>query len=494
MDLVFRALIGLFRLGAIALFMLAAGVAGGGWYLGERQAEAMAEREAEKAAALAAGPPPAVEITAFDRDAHVGPLNEVQVRAQLDLSMDYELTLEKSGADSYAYMIPLIAARPEAGAGAKAKDLSEMTAIERLLQQARPVQAEPEVLGVVLYSGPGFELDDISPMMLMLDAEEMGSRGPILTLNGALGGHGEFGEMVRDSFEEQGRTLPEGVPVIKPYLEGRAAALAPREPRAFGLFHLSLAVAGVLVLLGVVRLAVGDRFGAPRPKAPQAPAAGPLGTRKAAFEPVDPVLAAARTSQGQMPLPPGTSEADMPEWQRRLRAKAEAGQSGVPGALQARAGLRDKTADTALGDLRPVRRSGGLGVVHRALIGVLLVAFVLVLGATVWGLVSDAAARDAARAPAQVSTEEALARSFAEAVVPSTPAEERGRWDVDFAPAAQWVVKTWALAISGDKGAQLTLGLIFGGLTLSGFLIRWFLAVRGSLRPRNRVISTMGYN
>lgn len=87
-----------------------------------------------------------------------------------------------------------------------------------------------------------------------------------------------------------------------------------------------------------------------------------------------------------------------------------------------------------------------------------------------------------------------FAQAVADVVVPVTPAEEMGRWDIDFAPVAQWFVAKAALAAMGDAEAQMLLGgMIFGFLFLL-FVLRYFWILRSSLARRQRTasISSMG--
>ncbi len=184
--------------GPLALVVIGAALFGAGVYfegLGE-------EREQRRAAALAKGPPPVVDIEAFSKRRDVHDFSEVHVRTQLDFSMDYRLTLTGDGADEYAYMIPLVATDAPEG-------------------------QVPQSYGILMLDHSSFTFDDIDPLQYLGNAETFGAFGPVVTLNGRSGVLTTFEDIVDDSFSREGRALPSSALILREYRNGREAAFAP---------------------------------------------------------------------------------------------------------------------------------------------------------------------------------------------------------------------------------------------------------------------------
>lgn len=454
MQYILAGLIRFLMSGPLALFGGAAAVLAVGYFLQVSENE----REVRKAAALAAGPPPVVNIEDYDRATDRTDMGEVNLRAQLDFSMDYQLTLEGSSSTDRALMVPLM----EAETG--------------------------EPVGVALYTGRNFQFEDMEPMALLAKSQGFGEVGPILHLNGETGPLGKWDEIVEDSFREQGRAFAPGFLIVYPYVDGREAAFAPKtNSSVFGLFSK---IAGAIALLGILKLV----FRKPDPVAAEIPDLPPLQPAEApqtpsGFSPLDdPFALTGSDRKGMMqddqadplavtpaPVMAAKTDENIPEWKRRLDAKIN-GQ------------IAQDTASTALraemlGANATAKRSFG-STLRRAALILVGAVFGLVLVATIGDLLMDARQNDAAAAVAIPSAEERVAQVVAEYVAPTTDAADKEWYEIDFAPIAQWFVSKGLLAISGDKNAQLTLAMMVGGLFLFMFMLRWFFFVRGMFRPK----------
>lgn len=453
MQYILAGLIRFILSGPMALFAGAVAVLALGYFLQLSENE----RELRKAAALAAGPPAVVDIEEYDRATDRTDMGEVNLRAQLDFSMDYQLTLEGSSSTDRALMVPLM--EVETG----------------------------EPVGVALFTTGNFQFEDMEPMALLAKSQGFGEVGPILSLNGETGALGKWDEIVEDSFREQGRTFAPGFLIVYPYVEGRAAAFAPKTSTIFGLFSK---IAGAIALLAILKLV----FRKPDPVAVEIPDLPPLQPSQApqtasGFSPLDdPFALTGSNRRGMMeddqadplavtPAPVMAAKADgnIPEWKRRLDAKINGQAADDMGSAALRADM--------LGKSDPARRSFGATLRKAALI-VVGAVFGLVLIATIGSLLMDARQNDAAAAVSIPTAEERVAQVVAEYVAPTTAATDKEWYEIDFAPIAQWFVAKGLLAVSGDKNAQITLAMMVGGLFLFLFMLRWIFFVRGMFRPK----------
>ena len=230
MHAVFRAIIGFLRLGPIPLGLIAAAFFGAGIWLQMQENQI----NLEKAEALLAGPPPAVNLSDFNPVHDIHPFDEVAIRAQLDLTRDAELTLERRGNDDLAVMVPLVAVDavvPEEG------------------------EAAPEVLGVALFTGEAFAFDDLTRTDLRDMAREFGAFGPVLTLNGRLDGPGDFDDVLAQSFAQSGAVLAPDALHIYPYMEGRVAAFDAAWPFQTSIFGAFAWIGGAFGVFALFKLA-----------------------------------------------------------------------------------------------------------------------------------------------------------------------------------------------------------------------------------------------
>lgn len=174
--------------------------------------------EAEKAAALAGGPPPAARLEAFDAARHRGPFDEIVMLAQVDLGAVYQLSRGSPASGERRWIAPLYAT-----------------------DARRPADAPLAVL---------FETEGGVPEAKMRPwVEGVGPIGPILRLNGRLESPGSFGSMVADALGQAGLSKRVALLYVDPFLDGREAALAPNDDWKWS--------TGGLGALGVVALAYG---------------------------------------------------------------------------------------------------------------------------------------------------------------------------------------------------------------------------------------------
>ncbi|PCJ86811.1 MAG: hypothetical protein COA52_14585 [Hyphomicrobiales bacterium] len=200
MRALFLLLFKFFRLGPIGLLLVACVLVGAGQWL-QNSLQGQIDR---RAAALAAGPPAVVEFSAFDPALHQSSYSEVRLMVQLDLRYDSRLTLEKSGTDHLAYMVPILPVEPNG-------DIINSQAV-----------------GVAIWDGSGFSFDDISPGDLVDEGKSFGAFGPILVLNGLVSSVGELDSLVDDALSEGGLVLAPDALILRPFLDGREAGLAPK--------------------------------------------------------------------------------------------------------------------------------------------------------------------------------------------------------------------------------------------------------------------------
>jgi len=533
-------LVWLVRLGPLPLVLIAAAILGGGFY-SEIDAQ---KKDAARAAAIAAGPPEVVDIAAFDPQVHVAPFDEVRLNAQLDLAMDYQLTIERDGADDLGYMVPLLAQD-----AVPASQDGDRTPIERDALANGPDW--PEVVGVAIFTDRDFDFDQIDGTTLASQAKAFGRFGPITVLNGRqAGGLGMWDEIVRDSFAEQNRAFPRDPIVIFPYVDGRAAALSPRQGDTFSLFDMSKIVAGIFGVLGLLKMVI--HVGSGRPKGDVAPAPKPARMAARPESRPDPARDAAAT-----PAPQG----NQPPWKTRLaektgfptaaarvsapapaaapeppaddrdaadaiaalysemqndpdftrpefdpgfeKARRPTGRAPVveaPGEVAAQPRRRnpdfevdfipepqpERRADrfrqaVPEGEAVETRRSG-LSLVHKLVLGIVGLAFAVILGAVLMSLFETAAENDVRAA--ELSPQEILAAEIAQRFAPATPPDQRAWYEVDIAPVAQWFIAKGLLAAAGDKAAIITLLSMGVGLFTALFMLRWFFFARATLTPR----------
>ncbi|MBS8225883.1 hypothetical protein [Vannielia litorea] len=221
LNRLFAALAWPFLLAGIGAFGLC------GWLLLEELHES---REME---ALARAPQPeAVAIEAFDRAVHIHAFDEVHVKGQLDLSMQYDLVAPNpaGGADYVGVMIPIYAEGAESTEGG--------------------------AQGVLLFDqGPGGDTigeTEVNTLVAQIDGE--GAVGPIISVAGRAASAGLYRPLVFDAFAENGRVLDETFLTIAPFRAARELALARapdlEQPMILG---MGGTIAVLLAMIGFAR-------------------------------------------------------------------------------------------------------------------------------------------------------------------------------------------------------------------------------------------------
>jgi hypothetical protein len=182
------------------------------------------QREAEKAEALRMDAPAPVAIDAFTTaDVHLA--EEVHVTTWINTDHNYELTKTRKGTDTVRRMFVLF------GPG----DTSE-TKVARGVVVLHPVDVDAfleQVLSTADVTDPRFVFSLLGKRV----------RSPDLS------------DMVDEAFEERDLSKDSDFLVIEPYLEGRAAALAPdpEAPRRVATIFGMLGAISALITLGKLR-------------------------------------------------------------------------------------------------------------------------------------------------------------------------------------------------------------------------------------------------
>jgi hypothetical protein len=196
-------------------------LAGGTWYLFEYIYQSELEENQLRAEALEAGPPDLVDIAVFDRARDMNPAQELNVEAWVNFDYNSHLTLSKNGRVKDERYLYILFGKTDDATSTKARGAVLLTESERLKFVEQAV----------------FLIDDFSSDQLTFP------------FNGLPATTGDFGSLLNDALEDQGLTRADNFILIKPFLSGRAAGLAPRNVegmRSFGrkvvMFLLALAV------------------------------------------------------------------------------------------------------------------------------------------------------------------------------------------------------------------------------------------------------------
>lgn len=221
-------------------------------------------------------------------------------------------------------------------------------------------------------------------------------------------------------------------------------------------FGVMAKIGGAAVIAGLLLFMICELRGATPASVTVAQAAVPVAASAAPDDP-----------------PPASVPGRVADWQRRLAEKTAAPIAGEPAAPRSRIGAR----------------------LHRGALALVGVAFVGLLGLTIWNQVASslmAAAEPPAPAPITV---EDLAFTVADAMIADAPADRH--WtQFDLAPVIEWFTAKAALAMLGDRTAMLQLGMIVGGVMFSIVGLYVFLVLRriNGSRRRYADVGSMGYN
>lgn len=226
----FRFILMIFGLPWPVLVLLACGLFGLGHY-SKQQALSF---EAEKAQALVEGQPEPVPLDQFE-DGDVHPADEVHVTTWINVAHNYELTLQKRGADTVRRMFVLFG--PGDGMDSSV---------------ARGV--------VVIHP------DSVDRFLAVMIAGMVGEEdGKLLfNLNGKREASPDLSSMVNDALADRGLHKAADFLVVEPYLDGREAALKPDAEAPESGMQLFGTLGAVLLVLALKNFATGRRTPAPQ--------------------------------------------------------------------------------------------------------------------------------------------------------------------------------------------------------------------------------------
>ena len=427
---ILSALYSFLRLGPIGLGIGAAIILGIGYFLQISQND----RIAAEAAALAAGPPVAVDVAKFDRERDATELREVVLRGQAVFDFAYRLTLEKDTSDLEAFMVPIV---------------SETATSER------------DIVAIAFFYESGFRHERLTPEFLTNGLMGFGNIGPIMEYNGKLSSLGTWEDITLDAFAEKGLMFNDDMLIVWPYIDGRAVAFAPPEADETTMFGFFSKIAGAIGLLALIKLVFGKE-----------PEAQPH-AHDAAILTLSPEIEEV-PQRNAVPL-----------WKQRSGLVEESEYESGPAHIES-AQFETPMLDAAT----PKAKRPALGI-RKIMIGVVGGLFLLGLASTVSDLIGKSSAIEVTEAQ---SVQEFVAQSAAEAIVPD--ADPNRHWtDIDVAPIAEWFVAKFFLAVAGDFDAQILLCGMLVGLFVAMFALRWFFIVRRALRPRTTArFDSMGIN
>jgi hypothetical protein len=234
-------------------------LAGGAVWVGEQVYVRALQTEAAKAAALAEGPPAAVDLAAFDLAEDRHGANEVNLRGWIDTTLNYELVKRSNGVTtSRRYMYALFGESDPAGSK---------------LVRAALVLTEKEKDAFVA------ELDRW--------AVDVNAQGYVFEINGFGSTSVTLGGLAFDAIAEQGLRRADDFVFIEPFFDGREAALAPhgvpaKQRKMFWLIAAGIALFGLGKRMFARKDAIGrsaaagpDPHAMPVPKAPLASGIAP---------------------------------------------------------------------------------------------------------------------------------------------------------------------------------------------------------------------------
>jgi hypothetical protein len=280
-----------------------------------------------------------------------------------------------------------------------------------------------------------------------------------MTLNGEMRGMRKWEGLIEDSFYDEGLQMPADPSIIWPYIQGREVALAPPAPGAFTIFGVLSKIAGVIALLALGKLIVTK----PQDNTPsQGAGAGPVIPRRVSSQNAG-AASADPTSRG------------VPLWKQRSGLVADIAELEALPKLPTESPLVDELFEDFY-DVIAVAKQFKFSM-RSILIGLVGAAFVVLLTATLWGMLADTKSND--QAVGIVALETVMTEQTAVDTQPG-----RHWTDIDVSPIADWFMAKAVLATSGDRDAMILMGVLIGGLLVALFMLRWFFVMRCALQPR----------
>ena len=181
---------------------------------------------ADRELALRQGPPAPVALQDFNSGLHTAPAGEVSIHAEADLSKSVVLTLPGRKPSQRALVVPLYslsemgAAVVEAGSDASTSALTAQVA-----RRAVEVTEQPLALGILFFPIPADAAAPEDPSVLASDVYGEGQFGLVATLRGQHADPGDFALMAAGAFSAMGVAVAGEALVVRPFAEGRRAAL-----------------------------------------------------------------------------------------------------------------------------------------------------------------------------------------------------------------------------------------------------------------------------
>ncbi len=244
------------------LLLVAALIAALGLIAGYVEVHQQADREL----ALRQGPPPAVAIQEFRTDTHLGPADEVVVRAEADFSRSVVLALPGDARQRRAVVAPLFPLSEVGSALVAAASETPASALSAQVARRAPVPTDaPSALGFLYHPLPADTPLPTDGSVTVAASFGEGRWGTVVELNGISTTAGEFGLMAAGAFAALGIGLPDGALVVEPFTAGRVTALTAAEPTRSHVFLFYAAFALSVVALAA---ALRDGFLTPRAAAP----------------------------------------------------------------------------------------------------------------------------------------------------------------------------------------------------------------------------------
>lgn len=207
---------------------------------------------ADRTLALRQGPPAPVALQHFDAKRHVGPAQEVVVRAEADLDQPLVLRLRGSDREILAFPLHRLSDLGEAAIlAAQGRETASLGA--QVARRTDVPGTRPKALGVLI-----FDLDGRDPEAIDLrshvDAFGKGRFGTVIEINGAAQDPGGFALMIDGALSVSNMELAEPFLTVHPFEQGREAFMrhaAPVTEKGRYFFWTALGVTLLALLLSL---------------------------------------------------------------------------------------------------------------------------------------------------------------------------------------------------------------------------------------------------
>lgn len=224
-----------------AYFPIAAGIG----YLAEEMYKSELQEQRERVQALEQGQPDLIDLSLFRKDAHIGPVNEVNIEGWINTDYNYNLTKSTNGVQTSERFMHLL--------------FGQGDTVDSKVVRAALVLTEAEKEKFMDSFGSfssGFS--------------ESGDH-LLFKFNGFASGSDSFSSLVKDALKEKQLRFSPDFIYITPFFNGREAALAPHGAPEEMRMNVWL-FAAVVAFFGIVKFFFGRRTKTPSVK-PQTAAA-----------------------------------------------------------------------------------------------------------------------------------------------------------------------------------------------------------------------------